>query len=276
MQIRKCKFVSLGVVFVTFFCVISVCAGERQWLGYRTVGEGQRNNISMDGKMLDVTEQRPADVCMPDFNSVTPLFAKWETPMVEGGYLWVALDSEGKKGIRNLIYIDSDGDGRLDDETALFAYWFKVDRNTSRFQGVKVVFSGEDGPITYHLHFTFGDSKSRRYLRAVSGCWYEGVISVGGDKKICVLYDNNANGTFNDKSDVFSRSDRITIGKQVGRDAGFVGNFIDVDGVLYDLEVARDGAYVELTKAENVEFGEVRLQETISEFAAGGVNVITG
>ncbi len=89
-RISKCKFISfLGVVFVTFFCAVGVCAGERQWLGYRAVGEGQRTSTSMDGKMLDVIEQRPADVCMPDFNSVTPIFAKWETPMVEEGFLWV-------------------------------------------------------------------------------------------------------------------------------------------------------------------------------------------
>lgn len=220
--------------------------------------------------MLDVSDQRPADACLPDFNSASPFFVKWETPMVEGGYLLVAFDGEDKYGPRNRLFIDSDGDGRLDDETAYSAY--KVNRNRSYFQGVKVVFSVEDGLVTYHLHFQLCSEKTGGHLHVRSNCWYEGVISVGGDKKLCALYDNNANGTFNDKSDVFVESDRISIGESGGRDRGFVGIFLDVDGVLYDLEVARDGAYVELTKAENVEFGEVLVPGTISEFAAGGVN----
>ncbi len=262
------------VVFSIVVVVISVTgilptavAKDIQWLGYRLWGQGQRNIPYLNAKMLDVSDQMPDDVSMPEFNSASPFFAKWESPMAEGGFLWIAFDGEHKYGPRNRLFIDSDGDGRLDDETAYSAY--KVDRDRSYFQGVKVVFSGEDGPVTYHLHFQLRSEKTGGRLQVRSNCWYEGVISVGGDKKVCALFDNNANGTFNDKSDVFSRSDRIKIG---GRDAGFVGNYVEVDGVLYELEVARDGAYVELNRAENVVFGEVRVQEAVSEFAAGGVN----
>ena len=51
-----------------------------------------------------------------------------------------------------------------------------------------------------------------------------------------------------------------------------MGNYIEIDDTLYRTEIARDGAYIKLTKAEDVEFGNVRLSETITEFSAGGEN----
>src|ERR1035441_8364901 len=46
----------------------------------------------------------------------------------------------------------------------------------------------------------------------------------------------------------------------------------DLDGQFYQIEVARDGAFVKLQKAENVVLGQVRVPETISEFVAFGEN----
>ena len=45
-----------------------------------------------------------------------------------------------------------------------------------------------------------------------------------------------------------------------------------MDGQFYSIEVARDGAFIKLQKAENVVLGQVRVQETISEFVAFGEN----
>ena len=51
-----------------------------------------------------------------------------------------------------------------------------------------------------------------------------------------------------------------------------LGKLLEVDGQFYHIEVARDGAFVKLQKAENVVLGQVRVPETISEFIAFGEN----
>ena len=43
-----------------------------------------------------------------------------------------------------------------------------------------------------------------------------------------------------------------------------------MDGQFYQIEVARDGAFLKLQKAENVVLGPVRVPETIAEFIAYG------
>ena len=105
-----------------------------------------------------------------------------------------------------------------------------------------------------------------------SGGWYEGDITVDGVKKHCVLFDFNANGTFNDKSLNARECDRIRIDKEGVEGIRFVGNFIDVDGTLYRPEIARDGAFIKLMKANDVRTGEVRVPEAITRFTAGGEN----
>ncbi len=191
--------------------------------------------------------------------------------MVESGYLWISLDRTQKQGQWDRLFIDSNGNGHLNDETAITAY--RTDRYSAYFGPVKVVFEGEDGPLTYHLNFRFYNYNERnRRLSVYSGGWYEGTITIAGAKKHCVLIDQNANGTFDDKSLEAHKCDRIRIGKKGDRDTRYVGNFIEVDGVLYQPEIARDGAYIKLTKAEDVKFGNIRMPESIIEFSAGGEN----
>jgi hypothetical protein len=208
---------------------------------------------------------------LPQFKSEDPIFAKWLTPMAKSGYLWVALDRAHKQGPYDLLYIDSNGNNRLDDETAVTAY--RTDQYSAYFGPVKVVFEVEDGPAVYHLNLRYySSSGSNRRLYVSSGGWYEGEITVNGTKKHCVLFDYNANGTFNDKSLESGKSDRIRISEKTSQDTSFVGNYIDIDGVLYRPEIARDGACIKLTKAEGVKFGNIRLPESVTEFSAGGEN----
>ncbi|MCP4261453.1 MAG: hypothetical protein GY774_28720, partial [Planctomycetes bacterium] len=125
----------------------------------------------------------------------------------------------------------------------------------------------------YHLNFRFyNHGEKNRWLYTYSGGWYEGTIDVAGTKKHCVLIDYNVNGTFNDKSLDPSESDRIRIGKKGSQEFLFVGNYIEVDEVLYRPEIARDGACIKLNKAEDVKFGNIRIPKTITEFSAGGEN----
>jgi hypothetical protein len=191
--------------------------------------------------------------------------------MVKNGRLWIALDRTSEQGKWDRLFIDSNGNGHLDDEDAVTAY--RTEQYYTYFGPVKIVFEGEDGPISYHLNFRFYDyNEQNRRLYIYSGGWYEGEITVAGEKKYCVLTDYNVNGTFDDKSLQARDSDRIRIGKKGSEDTRFAGNYIEVNDVLYRTEIARDGAFVKLSKAENVKFGNIRVPEAITEFTAGGEN----
>jgi len=246
-------------------------AQDEQWLQYHSRREALRFSGAIRTAAPRMRTDKPRGVELPQFTSRQQLFTQWSTPMVASGRLHIALDQTSDRGRWDRLFIDSDGDGHLSDETAVAAY--RTERHYTHFGPVKVVFQGEDGPIVYHLNFTFyDDGQQDRRLRIHSGCWYEGDITVAGAKRRCVLMDQNVNGTFDDKSLAPEGSDRIRIGEKSGRGAGYVGNYINVDGVMYRLKIARDGAYVMLRKAEDVNFGNVRLPEAITEFSANGEN----
>ncbi len=254
-------FLSMPVVFV---CP-TIMAQELQWLQYWSAREA-----GMGRRTVALSNNKPEGVELPEFESNSPLFGRWTTPMVKAGYLWVALDRAHDYGLYDQFFIDSDGDGQLNDETVVAAYRVEQDRST--FGPVKVIFQGEDGPITYHLKFQFCRRNDDNQLTASSCGWYEGTITLGEKRYTCVLIDQNVNGAFDDKSLHPPYSDRIRIAQQGNVDTRFVGNFIQVNEVLYRLQVAPDGAFVKLAKAEGVTFGKIRLPESITQFAAGGEN----
>ncbi len=243
---------------------------EMQWLQYHSEREARRIVGDMGSSYSELTSEKPQGVELPEFKNPEPFFAKWSTPMNEAGFLWISFDRNQKLGQLDRVFIDSNGNGHLNDETAITAY--RSDQYYSYFGPVKVIFEGEDGPLTYHLNFRLYNRNERKRLYIYSGGWYEGAIEIAGEKKHCVLIDQNANGTFNDISPEPYRCDRIRIGKKGTQDTRYVGNFIEVDGTLYRLEVARDGAYINLTSADDVKFGNIRVSETIKEFSAGGEN----
>lgn len=268
---RKWGFLTGLAVGVSLLALTSQAfAQEEQWLQYHSSREIGQVAGSMYYQSLELGTEKPSGVELPQFKVENQFFAKWSTPMAKDGFLWISLDRTNKYGLHDLLYIDSNGNGHLNDEKAVKAY--RMDQYYSRFGPVKVIFQVEDGPVTYHLNFQFYSNNDRNRLYTFSGCWYDGDITVAGTKKHCALFDYNTNGTFNDKSLTFSQCDRIRIGKKDSRDNRFVGNFIEVDGTLYRPEVARDGACIKLAKAEDVTFGSVRLPETITKFSAGGEN----
>ena len=250
---------------------ISSPAQQEYWLRYHSASE-----ISIIGsagyvKMLELDVEKPSDMKLPEFKSDKPYFTKWPTPMVEAGYLWIACDRSHKHGPYDLLYIDSNRNGHLNDETVVKAN--RTDQYNAYFGPAKVIFEIEDGPVTYHLNFRFYGYENRTTrLYTSSGGWYEGDITIDGVKKHCMLFDYNANGTFNDKSLNATECDRIRIDKKGVESIRFVGHYIDVDGVFYQPEIARDGAFIKLAKADDVQTGEVRVPEAITQFSAGGEN----
>ncbi len=245
-------------------------AQEQQWLQYHSSRESWQFLGDINASYPEVVSDKPEGIELPDFKCDERFFARWPTPMVAGGGLWMAFDRKSKAGPHDLLYIDINGNGSLADESALEAY--ERDERNAKFEPVKILFDGEDGPITYHLNVKFYRYQDRTYLNLWPAGWYEGAIKVAGANKYCVLIDYNSNGTFNDKSLNAAECDRIRIGKKGDQDTRFVGNFIEIDGALYRPEIARDGAYIKLNKAEDVKFGTIRLPQTIMEFSAGGEN----
>jgi len=245
-------------------------AQDEQWLQYRSSNEASQIIGNMRSLSPTPSLAKPEGVTVPDFASDQPMFQRWQTPMAESGGLWMAFDRTTKHGLHDRLYIDSDGDGDLSDESPYEPY--RRDTYRSYFGPVKVLFEGEDGPLTYHLNVEFYASRAwlRCYIRPAA--WYEGPVVINGQKKHCVLIDYNVNGAFNDKSANSSECDRIRIGKEDERDTRHVGNYIEVDDKLYRTEIAQDGAFVVLTKADDVVYGTVRLADNITSFAAGGVN----
>jgi hypothetical protein len=268
---RKRIYIQVVVGIGLLILVSQVPAQQEQWLQYHSSREAGQIFGQMGSQTLELSAQQPAGVKLPQFKGQNQLFAKWPTPMVKSGWLWIALDRTHEQGPYDSLYIDSNGNGSLDDETAAAAY--RTDQQSAYFGSVKVIFQIEDGPVTYHLNFRsyqYGTADNRLYIS--SGGWYEGDIQVGGEKKHCILFDYNVNGAFNDKSAKAAECDRIRIGKQGGQDTLFTGNYILDDETLYQPEIARDGACIKLTKAENVKFGSVRLPESITQFSANGEN----
>jgi hypothetical protein len=250
-------FILAGMVFA-----VSAFAQTEQWLEYHT-GSEHRSVQS-----LKLTSDAPPGVALPKVNA-SPYFVRWATPMDPSGGRWICLDRSRKSGPYDRLYIDSTGNGRLDDKTPIKG---SADANSATFPPVSVVFKGEDGPITYHLAFqSYQFENSPAQLMAFSAGWYEGLVNFDGVKKRIKLIDGNVNGSFNDiASDPYS-CDRIQIEGDKTPER-FLGQMVEVDGKFFRVEAARDGAYVKVQKATNVVLGQVHVPEDISTFTAFGQN----
>lgn len=266
---RKRIYIQLAIGIILFVVVSQVPAQQEQWLQYHWSREAGQILGRVGSQSMVLSTDRPAGVKLPQFKGEKQLFAKWSTPMVKDGFLWIAMDRTHEEGPYELLYIDSNGNGHLDDETAESAY--RTDQQRAYFGPVKVIFEVEDGPVTYHLNLNFYQYDNAG-LDVSSGGWYEGDIIAGEQKKHCVLFDYNANGTFNDKSANVGDCDRIRISKQDEQNTLFTGNYLTIDETLYRPEIARDGACLTLTEAEDVKFGNVRLPESITQFSANSEN----
>ena len=251
----------------------SAIAQQVQWLRYRE--KDSRDRTVLARLMTTAQTETPRGVARPQFTSPRPLFAKWVTPMVPAGHVWLAFDGSTKDGPYDRLYIDADCDGRLDDETPAKAYRVSASSSNSYtyFGEVKVLLPGEDGPVAYHLNVTFSfRSAGPARLYIYSAGWYEGSVDVGGRSYGCKLVDHNVNGAFSDSSIDFDQADRIQIDGDVLNAPRHVGKYIQLEGKLYRPEVARDGAHVRFTPAGDVPTGTVSVPGEVSEINFGGPN----
>jgi hypothetical protein len=96
-------------------------------------------------------------------------------------------------------------------------------------------------------------------------------VTLAGKKQRVQVFDNTVNGAFNDQGANAAESDRIVVAGDRSVDR-YLGRYLEVNGQLMRLEVARDGACLKVQKAEGVTYGMVRVPEAISEFIAVGLN----
>lgn len=126
---------------------------------------------------LKLLSERTQGIELPGFKSDEMLFVSWSIPMNESGHFWIAFGRSHRYRPYDLLYIDSNGNGHLDDETVAAVY--RTDQYNAYLGPVKVIFEVEDGLITYHLNFRFCNFRDRGRLYASSGGRYEGYITVG-------------------------------------------------------------------------------------------------
>jgi len=240
---------------------VSATAQQEQWLEYHTSSEPRGY------RWLELSTNPPPGVALPQLQPGA-LFGRWTNGLDASGGRWLCLDRPSRTGPFNRMFFDGNGNGRLDDKSPISVN--RRESGASAFGPVKVVFKGEDGPISYHLIFqSYNYSGERSRLLVGSAGWYEGTVTMAGKKRRLQLFDNNVNGAFNDRSVEPSECDRLEVTGDRGV-SRYLGRYLELDGQLLRIEVARDGAFIKVQKAEGVKFGSVRVPETIAEFKAVG------
>jgi len=258
-----------------FFIPSSGWSQTEQWLQYRYSRQAHEMIEGMGGQSIKLSSNAPEGLKLPEKKGDEVFWGQWSSPMVPGGSVWMAILGDTKTGVYKQLIIDTNTDGRLEDESLVEAHHsekYSSEYYTSEFGPVKMMFASEDGPITYHLNFNFTQYRENKRFFARAGCWYEGPVLIDGLKEYGVLIDGNAIGAFNDKSLDFGQCDRIRIGEMQYEDFVFTGRFLQRKDKYYSLDVAPDGAYVRFSPAEKLVFGTIRVQPQIQTFRAGGEN----
>ena len=250
-------------------------AGQEQWLTYRT-GDGIERLVGRTpGQTVRLTTTKPDGVALPKLVAGDPLFGKWKSPTVKSGGLWMALDRSQPGKPYDRLFIDTNADGSLGDEEPLSPQdKFSADQfQNMTFPPVKLLLPGPDGPAVYHLGVRIQLFAGQGRAMTSAACWYEGDIVVNGHQTRCILADANANGVFNDASKDSEQADRIRLLDVATPFAvGRVGKFIQVDGALCRLNVAPDGACVELAPVGDAPLAKVKVSNSISRLSVAGDN----
>jgi len=252
---------ALGLAAAAF--VPAALAQPEQWLEYSTSPE------PMGYRWLELSTNPPPNVPLPKLQP-TAYYGRWTNNLEPAGGRWFCVDRSRKSGPCDRAFFDVNGNGRLDDDPAITTT--RRDENMSYFEPVKLVFKGEDGPISYHLavrHYQF-DKEDARLLVGAAG-YYAGNVTLAGKKRRIQLVDNTVNGAFNDLGEAPDASDRIIVDGEQGFNR-YLGRYLEVDGQLLQLEVAKDGAFLKVKPADGVAFGTVRVPEAITEFTAVGAS----
>jgi|GEM_PF-334841 len=244
-------------------------AAEEQWLQYRLSKEMYNQHAYARRQNIECVVRAPEGVDLPAFASDQVLYGCWTTPMVEAGFLHVAINfRDNLRRTGSFLFIDADCDGSLADENPIKA----ISQSSSwlQFPGVKILFPGDDGPITYHANVQFYCREETKRLYFSAAGWYEGDITIGEDRQHCLLIDYNSNGAFNDSSFAVGKGDQIKIGAKNSLDERYLGTYLQIGTTIYDLEVARDGSHLAILPAHDVPVGSVQVPDEIDSVSFVG------
>ncbi|MDH7599215.1 MAG: hypothetical protein QHH07_06215 [Sedimentisphaerales bacterium] len=244
-------------------------AQDQQWLQYRIADRKTGWTPEFRDWQIELQANRPQGVRLPKFKHSNPCFGRWKTPLSEGGFRWFALDRSRANRPYYLLYIDSNGDGHLDDEQVIKG---QTGVDSAGFWPVRVTLKGHEGAVTYHMIIQVIWRMGQQPLCLVrSGCWYEGQVKIDERMVNCILLDYTANGTFDDASLDPENADKIIIGEQGTRSAA-VGRLVDVNGVFYELQVAREGGSIRLRKPTDLRFGSIKVPSGLTMLTIAGLN----
>ena len=84
---RNKTYLWLAVVISLYALAMVAEAQEEQWLRYRSAREARQILGNIGLQQVELHNERPVGVELPQFKSERPLFGKLFTPMVESGHL---------------------------------------------------------------------------------------------------------------------------------------------------------------------------------------------
>ncbi len=244
-------------------------------LKYRWSDRGWLLLEGKDFQRIYMTMRKPDGVRLGNLKDDNVLFGQWHSPVVKRGYRWIALDRTYKYGQYDRLIMDINGDGHLDDEIVTMANSSSQPSTENYFISfgpIEVLMNQDNGPRICHLSLGFYYNDKELCTGTVG--WYEGYVTVGGKKLLCLLVDKNSDGTFDTKSPDMSESDLIAFGEKDQRIVRTVGEYVELDGNMYRLGITRgrDSMKVSLLPAKEVPFGTIRLSKSITKFTAVGQN----
>ncbi|MEW6745652.1 MAG: hypothetical protein AB1486_23120 [Planctomycetota bacterium] len=272
-RLQNTRTVSMAglVVAIALSLAGQVAATEsEQWLRYRWSRDTYQADAAAIGQYVELKTMNAAASDSWGLSlqkGETLLVGHWPTPMAKEGFITFAVVRSPK---RDRLFADSNEDGRLLDEKPTEALYQSPDR--SEFGPLKLLFSGDDGPITYHVNVDFYKWSGAEQLNLSAAGWYEGEVSIGGKKLRCLLVDYNSNGAFNDTSMNFAALDHIKLGTGKDLETHFFGQYLAIDDVLYHPEPARDGSCIEFTRVDRVACGTLKVPEGVREVSIAGEN----
>jgi len=239
-----------------------VFSQSEQWLDYKVSDKINTYH------WIEVSTNPPANVPLPKTLGKKPYFGRWVTPMDTNGCRWICLDQSQKGGFYNRLYIDNNGNGRLDDKTPITA---SHSDSSITYDPIRLTLKGDDGPVTYHLKLVvYSYSDENIQMLSSSAGYYSGKVDFGGKKYHIQLIDQNVNGVFNDNNPSVN-ADKIIVSTTKDEDV-FLGRFVEVDKRYFHIEPARDGAFVKVRVADDAVEGTVKVPETITSLSVVGEN----
>jgi len=250
-----------------------------QRLDYRSPAE--KGVVLMGARSPDVAvqEEAPPGVALPAATGDRPRFAKWSTPMVPAGRLWLMLCRSGQDNVYDRLYVDTDADGSLADESVMQGQEVEPRLDRPVFPPVEIRFPSEGGPVRYHLRVYSHQWTDHLDVYAYAAAWYEGRVTLGGKTLWCALVDNNSNGRFNDVATDPALADAIFIapkaedivpGLDIQPHKRYLGRHIEVGGRLYAIEVPPGGGWIKFTPARAVPMGRIRVPDGVTRFSVWG------